>query len=323
VTARLLLLIALACGVARAEDKPWAAGVSADQQKQALALYKEGNGFFELDQYREALVRYESALALWDHPGIRYNAAVSSIHLDKIEEAYEHLTQAMRFGAAPFSADIYKEAINYEKQLAGQLGEVEVKAAQPDVTVTLDGKPLLVGPRTVTRRVRAGSHQIVATRPSYLTESRAVEVRQRAKVEVVIELKKPAVAVAAAGPMKRRWARWKPWALVVGGALVSGVGIGLYSVASERYTAYDEAVEAHWARVMMMTAESELPADIRSKEDDARSMRAATISAFAVGGVMVATGITLAFMNTPRPSGVVVSPTAAPDRVGLVLSGRF
>jgi len=319
---RLLLAIALLLGggrsVARADDKPWAAGVSADLQKKALSLYKEGNRFFELDQYREALVRFEAALAVWDHPAIRYNAAVSSIHLDKLEAAYEHLTQAMRFGAAPFSADIYKEAQNYEKLLAGQLGELEVSTKQERVEITLDGKPLLVGPDTATRRVRTGIHQVVATRPGYLTESRAVEVRQRPRATLVIELKKPAIA----RKLQRRWSRWKPWALVVGGGAVLGVGIGLYGVASDRFTTFDRRVTEFWDDPST-PANAPLPDDIRTIEDGANTMRAATISAFAVGGVLVAAGMTLAFMNTPRPGPIVVSPQAGGDRAGVVLSGQW
>ncbi len=37
------------------DDKPWAAGVSVANQKQALALYREGNAFFEQSQYKDAL----------------------------------------------------------------------------------------------------------------------------------------------------------------------------------------------------------------------------------------------------------------------------
>src|SRR5690606_31593180 len=85
--------IAVACGLAvmpsaRADDtsrgpsappagdaapKPWAAGVSAEDQAKALELYRQGNELFEQARYLDALAKYEVALAAWDHPSIRYN----------------------------------------------------------------------------------------------------------------------------------------------------------------------------------------------------------------------------------------------------------
>jgi tetratricopeptide (TPR) repeat protein len=81
----LAALIAIACGagVAHAEDKPWAAGVSAEAQSAALELYRQGNEMFEQARYLEALAKYEVALRSWDHPSIRYNAAVCLINLGR------------------------------------------------------------------------------------------------------------------------------------------------------------------------------------------------------------------------------------------------
>ena len=78
---RWVVLIALIFGgrAAIADDKPWAAGVSDADQSAALALYKEGNAFFAQSQFKEALEKFVQALKIWDHPAIRYNAAVCLI----------------------------------------------------------------------------------------------------------------------------------------------------------------------------------------------------------------------------------------------------
>jgi tetratricopeptide (TPR) repeat protein len=319
---RLLVALAILLGgglsVAHAEEKPWAVGVSKDQQKQALALYTEGNGYFEQDLYPEALKRFEAALVVWDHPAIRYNAALSSMHLDRIEHAFEHLTLALRFGAAPFTPEIYKEAVNYERLLGGQLGEIEVTTQQP-VEVTLDGKPLLGGPGSATQRVRVGTHQLVATRPGYLTDTRTIDVKPRAKAAVAIELKKPAVA----RKLVRRWPQWKPYAVVIaGGMFAAGAGLPLYLYTRSKYRDFDDAITAFDA-----THPPGTPAEREQLvlEDKADGWRAATVSVFVVSGVVVATGIALVVMNQPRPGPptTTITPQIGSDRAGLVISGRW
>ena len=47
----LIVAIVLAAGTARADEKPWAANVSAAAQQQALGLYNDGNQLFDDGAY--------------------------------------------------------------------------------------------------------------------------------------------------------------------------------------------------------------------------------------------------------------------------------
>ena len=82
-TASILVLWAHSSATAqnRSRDthRPWAAGVSAVNQKRSLSLYKEGNRLMERSRYVQAQSRYEVAVGHWDHPMIRYNTAVALI----------------------------------------------------------------------------------------------------------------------------------------------------------------------------------------------------------------------------------------------------
>ena len=99
---RVVVAIVLAFGVAHADpDPPWAVGVSQSQQNAAIAKFQEGNELFVKDEWRAALDLYLEALKSWDHPNIRFNAAVCLMKLDRMVEAYENLQAAMRHGAAP------------------------------------------------------------------------------------------------------------------------------------------------------------------------------------------------------------------------------
>ena len=309
----LVLALTLLLGVrgAGAEDKPWFTGVSKDQQKRALSLYTEGNGFFEQDLYPEALKRFEAAIVIWDHPAIRYNAALSSMHLDRTEEAMDHMTKALRFGAAPFTPDIYKEAVNYEKQLGNQLGEVEVTIEQPG-EVRLDSKVVLSAPGTYTQRVKIGSHTITATHPGHLDFTRTFDVKPRAKATEKVVLKKPTVA----RKMERRWSRWTPVAVVIGGGVVAAVGLPLYLRSQQRFEQFDLEVG---------TNPGPLSQNAKDLDAEARLFRTMTVSAFVVGGVAIVTGVAMLVSNQPRPVGppVTITPQVGSDRAGLVISGSW
>src|SRR6476620_10100923 len=111
---------------AGAASRPWAEGVPQEQQDQALGLFKEGNQLFEASQHAAALARYREALKIWEHPAIRYNAAVVLINLDQPLAAFDDLERALRYGVAPLGADTYQQALTYRKLLLGQLAELEV-----------------------------------------------------------------------------------------------------------------------------------------------------------------------------------------------------
>jgi tetratricopeptide (TPR) repeat protein len=216
-----------------ADSKPWSAGVPADRQQQALALYQDGNQFFEQDQFRDALERYEKALALWDHPAIRYNAAICLINLDRPVDAYEDLISAMRFGDAPLGADLYKQGQSYEKLLARQVATLEVRCSEPGAQVSLDGKPLFRAPDSTRRYVvAADTHQIVAAKPGYQTETRLIKLAPGKMTTLVIELR-------LLGSAKRRV---NPWFVVIGGALVASASVPLWLEARSSYQAYDARV---------------------------------------------------------------------------------
>ena len=96
-------------------ERPWADNVAEDAQKQAMQLFEEGNKLFEDSQHAAALAKYREALKVWDHPAIRYNAAVALINLDQPLVAYENLELALKYGEAPLAPETYLQALTYRK----------------------------------------------------------------------------------------------------------------------------------------------------------------------------------------------------------------
>ena len=155
-----LLVLLLLCGVAAA-DVPWAENVSKESQSKANTLFAEGNELFAQQAHAPALEKYKAAIALWDHPLIEFNMAVTLVRLDRILEAADALDKALRFGAAPFpAAEQHQQALDYQKLIAGRVGTLEITCDAPAM-VLLDGQAWLNCPGKRTARVLAGEHVIV------------------------------------------------------------------------------------------------------------------------------------------------------------------
>ena len=314
----LVIVIALVARIAQADDKPWAANVSAANQKNALALYQKGNTFFEQAQYKEAYAEYQQALALWDHPAIRYNAAVCLFNLDRPVEAYENMVAALRFGDAPLGHDLYKQGLNYKKLLEGQLAVLEIRADDEGATVSLDGKQLFIAPGRETRRVQAGDHQIVAAKPGYETATEPIRVPAGATRTIVLKLK----PLAAARRLERRWANWKPWAVVVAGAVVGAAGLAWWFPAKQDFEDYDAAFASacrDGCTQALLEEKMETDAGLRLRGEGQEKANI-SYALFGVGGAGVAVGMVLVLLNQKRLGEPVVQPTVGPDRVGATIS---
>lgn len=302
------------------DAKPWAEGVAQEQQDKALAIYRSANDEFEQANYVPALEKYQQALAIWDHPAIRYNAAVCLINLARPDEAYEDLIAALRFGEAPLGHDLFKQGQTYKALLEGQLGHVEIKCNQAQATVRLDGKQLLSCPGTESRFVRPGPHQIVGSKPGYQDDSRPIEPKAGQTLVVVLELKQ----LGATGHLERRWARWLPWTIMATGAVVGIASVPMYLGAKSADKDWDTNFKAYCPSGCASDLSSLSP-DQKAKLDslDATSKRdeKLAVAATVVGGAALAVGFTMVILNQPRL--VKVSPTIGNEHAGLSLSGSF
>jgi tetratricopeptide (TPR) repeat protein len=307
-----LALLGSAAGIAYADNEPWAEGVPKDKQDAALALYKEGNEFFARDQFKEALDKYAQALAIYDHPAIRYNAAVCLINMDRPVEAYEDLEAALRFGEAPLGSDLYKQGLSYRKLLAGRIAEVDVTTKVPATQVTLDGQPVLGDAGTTSRHVLTGDHQIVAEKPGYQTETKPVHVNAGDRVTIVIDLH----PIEKQGELHRRFPKWVPWAVLGAGGAIALAGLPLLLEAQSSFNHYDDGVSQ---ACQAGCPPASLPSEYANDLSHGKLLRVLGYSSFAVGGALVASTFALMAINQPH----LVAPMVSGDTVGLVVSGSW
>ena len=308
-----------AAAPARADDaQPWADGVSAERKTTAQGLLQEGNAAFLDRNYAVALDKYRQAIAAWDHPAIRFNVVRCLIQLDRPVEASDNLALALKYGAAPLDEAVYTEALSYQKLLATQIGDLEVTCAQPGLAIALDGKSFASCPTTETRRVTPGTHQLVGTKDGYLTRTLEITVlggkRQRAEVSLV--------PLSQAGRIERRWARWRPWAVVGGGLVVAGVGGLIQLQASTNLDSYARAIDRDCAG--QGCAPGTISPSVTDLRSTAERQNKLAIVMGSLGVATVATGAVLLFLNRGRTvfpgSTERITPSVTPISGGATVS---
>ena len=309
---------------AHAETPPWSVGITDAKKAEAQKFLEAGNALFLDKKYAEALEKYKSAVAAWDHPAIRFNIVRCLIQLDRPVDASDNLKQALKYGAAPLEEAVYSEALAYEKLLSNQIGDLTISCAQPDVRITLDGQPLATCPAKESRRVSPGPHQLVGTKPGLTPKTVEVVVIGGKTQEVPVKLD----PLGQSAKIVHRWATWKPWVVFGAGFAIAGIGGILDLTAVSDMDSYDRTV-AQNCSVTACTKDDPRLADVVHLKSDAERTTRIAGSIIIFGGAVVATGAVMLYLNRGRtvyPDSIEkLTPSVTPTNGGatLSLSGAF
>jgi len=278
-----------------AAPKPWADGVPDATQKQASALYEEGNTLFGQQAHAPALEKYRAAVALWDHPLIQFNLAVTLIRLDRILEAAEHLDKALRYSAAPYKDELYQQALDYQRLVQGRVGFVEVTCTQAGPSVLLDGKRWFTCPGTQKTRAMAGEHTLVGELKGFLPESQPLIVPGGATVTKTVELVPLEGAVKLVYPRRR----WVSWTITAAGAAVGLAGAGVWFSGRSQMKTFDENFASECATTGCAKDLSDNPS-LRDQRDGAKLKGTIGITMMIAGGAVVVGGVVMTVLNRPK-----------------------
>lgn len=271
------------------DSRPWARGVSEQEQALARKLYVAGNAEFTESRFAQALAKYREAARHWDHPAIRFNMVVCLINLDQPVEAKDELEKSLLYGAAPLGNEAYAQGLTYRKLLDAQLAHLEATCTEPGALVTLDGKYLFTGPGTAQQFVRPGEHQLAATKPGLRTAF--TTFAGVAGKWVAYDLR-PSPEMA-----QPHWRYWKH--VLVGGAVLAGAGALPYLSARTDLRDYDKLVIKHCPHGCT-SDELGMYSDVRAMQDRAAAKQGVAFSMFAAGGAAVLTGVLGLIIDQPR-----------------------
>jgi hypothetical protein len=331
--ARIWVVVALLVGLAApVAAQPWADGVSDARKADAQKLLEEGNQLFLQKKFKEALAKYQAAIAAWDHPAIHFNIVRCLIRLDRTVEASDELTKALKYNDEPFETAIYNEALNYQKLLATQIAEIEIKCSQAGAKVTLDGQSLMNCPGQQKRRVAPGQHGVIATKEGFLPKNVEVVIVGGKTESVDLQL----VPLAKAAKIVHRWPAWIPWVVFGGGLAVAGVG-GLIQInANDLMNDYDRTIARDCAVTgcdLEQTNDQgeKVYADLIAKRETSERRNVIAISVISVGAAGAVAGGVMLWLNRGRTvyehpvekRGVAAGFVPHHDGGVFVLSGRF
>jgi hypothetical protein len=300
-------------------EKEWSKGVPQEVQDKANKLYEEGNTLFAQQAHAPALDKYKQAVALWDHPLIRFNLAVTEIRLDRVLEAAEDLEQSLRYGDKPFKPELYQQALDYQTLVKGRVGFIEASCDQANAHMLLDGKPWFNCPGKQKLRVIAGEHAIVGEREGFLTSSQRVVVTGGQTATEKLKL----VPLDSAVILTYPYARWIPWTTVGLGLAVGIAGAGTWFLGKNQMTQFN----ADFGKQCSNGCEPGLidPSHdlLRQERDGAELKGKVGIAMMAAGGAATITGIVLAIMNRPTRTLPTVEVAPRPGGISASASWHF
>jgi hypothetical protein len=210
--------------------------------------------------------------------------------------AYEALREALRWGRRGLVEHDYEMALRMQWELLEtQIAELEVRCEQAGTEISLDGDLLFVGPDRRRVIVSTGKHQLIAKQPEHLTEIRDLAIFAGEQKKITIRLR----GVEEYADSTRRWARWKPWAVVGGGIAVAMMGGLMHRISAANFAAFDREFTLRCA-AGKGCRDDEVP-DLAERLDRAHMQQKLAVSSYVMGGVAMAAGMLLVSLNGPRP----------------------
>lgn len=313
-----------AVAVIGSDDKPWNRGVPVETRQAARDLFLEGNRLFRVPLFAQAAEKYSAALARWKHPAFYFNLALAQLNLGLEVEAHDNLGHAVEHGEASLGADEFREAQKQLHDVERQLGRIQISCQTPGAEVTLDGATLFTGPGRYEGWVKAKPHEITASKPDYLSETRRVTASPGQLPKVELKL----VTLSEAADTGRRWSTWKPWAVVAGGAAVVIAAGAAHTLSGRNFSDYDQQFQQLPCAASRGCSESDIPPSLRSQLRRATSEQQIAIGGYIGGGAVIAAGLALVYLNRPRlparetDSAVALIPAMSSDTFGILVSIR-
>jgi hypothetical protein len=324
------------------DARPWAAGVTPENQKKALEMFREGNQAHNDGLFLKAVEIYRAALKFWDHPAIHYNMALSLTNLEKPIEVEAELQAAIKFGAGPLEKGKFEHAKQSLLLIEQQLATIEVSCQKEGARVSIDNKEVFVvalgKPNVYKARVKIGKHTFVAEKPGYATGLDAPFIGPGETFRIELKL----YTAEELTRYSRRWkTKWVPYAVMGGGVVAGAVGFALARSAQGSYDDFDTAVKKCNEQLGPNggCATNDANLDLRDSGD---SKKTAAYIGYGIAGAAIVTGGVLLYLNRSQAyqissddyrreqlekertgKQVTVTPVVSPDMAGAMVFGRF
>lgn len=275
--------------------QPWYCDVSIESQELARRLTTEGTRHLNGQRYMQAAKLFSKALKHWNHPAIHSNLAHARFRLKKWILAYKGFLRALEYDGKALTASALSEARSGLLALGAHVMEMHVENSEPDAKIFVNGALLFRGVQKKSILTLRGPVTISAEKNHYTNPSKTIDTSTSSAVRVSIEMMREDEAVT----VKRRFPRWKPWAAMMFGAMLSGLG-GLAhwrgNIANRRFA---ELHARHCPE-----PDGCLPTDytdaMRTTNERFDRYILVRNSSYAIGGTVLLTGLLFVYLNKAK-----------------------
>lgn len=162
-------------------------------EKEARALFKEGNALIDRGSYVDALDRFNRAYARWPNPKILLNIATSLRQLGRWAEAADAYSRYLKDSGADPKRQAEVESVI--RELDAKVGRLRIEVSEPGARILLDGRPLEGDLASV--RVDPGPHTVIVEKPGFTPAAATVTLAAGEQRSVTLTLLTAAPAASA------------------------------------------------------------------------------------------------------------------------------
>lgn len=324
------LVAGLLCALCSVITMP--ASADAGDKATARRLFFEARAALEAKRYAEAAELFERSNRIHSAPTAALGLARARAGAGQLVAAYDAYSSAIAHGAPAGSPPAFHRAVEDAKleraALEPRLPVVILRVRGPgDPKVSIDGREISTAALDVERFVDPGKHSVTARAAGFRPETRELEIAERERRELEIELlpltrSAPLATKRAVSRSETRPAREpaagsgsRTAAVILMGA--GGAALAVAAVSGALYLSKKSEVDDGCEEIADGRFECRDPQSADAADQGRTYAWINTIS-LAIGVAAAGTGLTLyVIAGTPERSG------ALPQPVGARLQGRF
>lgn len=287
-------------------------------QEQAAVYFQEGRAFFKAKDYRSAAEKFQAAYNLDPVPILLYNMARAAEEMGDPEQAIGHYQSYLkRLGPkAEDRGEVERRIRVMEKTVAAaRRARIRIAGLPPGAKITVDGQPAELEDGLV--RAEPGQRVVKVVPADGKAWSKTLGLATGEYVEVVFgETDQPP---PPPGPSGMAIAGWSALGT---GAILGVLGAVFYSDASGASDDWQRAVD-----LLSITSDPETQRALIAQKDEAADTAASSGTAayvfWGLGGVALAAGGALLYLEYAREDGTSAEASLVPLPGGVGLVGRF
>jgi hypothetical protein len=319
------LVVTALVGSAPASAQPDAQIAAAKQ------AFKEGDEAEKRRDLPTAAAKFKEAIAVKETPQLVLRLGGVQEKMGLLAQAMASYERGMERAQAANLSNVAKVAREQMEAMRSRVPTVVVTVAKayPELTVTLDDKPLALGTKIY---LDPGDHKVVAEATGYQKKEKPFAAVERDSLEFQLDLAPVGGPAPVTGPIEGngvtpdngpRPSKVPAAILIGGGAAAIGAGVAFFVVATGKNSDVDKLCGGPDRKHCPVTKKDEINSDIST----VKLFQIVSLVSTVVGVGGVGVGTYLLLRKPPPPAqaadGVRVFPILGPTTAGAGLSGRF